>query len=280
MIALALAIGALVGVAGARAVVGPRLAAPPPALIRLNHRGLKVPAVLGEAVVMGGLLGLGTLAIAGAAGWDPAPGPRMAGAVALLILVMGAAGAWDDHQGDERPRGFKGHLGALRSVRLTGGLVKLLAGGVAGLAAGALVTGADPLSTIEIGLTVALMANLINLMDRAPGRAGKVSVAAWISFALIAPAGYLVASCGLIAALLAVIWDDLGERGMLGDCGANPIGAVVGLGTAVSLERPGRWLAIALLLALNLASEKWSFSEVIARTPWMRAVDSWGRTRS
>lgn len=280
MIFFAIAIAALIGAVGARTVVGPRLTAPPQTLIRINHRGLKVPAVLGEAVVMGGLLALGTLVITRAAGWDPAPGPRMAGAVAILIVVMGAAGAWDDHQGDERPRGFKGHLGALRSFRLTGGLVKLLAGGVTGLAAGALLTGGDVLSTIEIGLTVALMANLINLMDRAPGRAGKVAVVAWILVAFLAPAGYLVASCGLMAALIAVLGDDLGERGMLGDCGANPVGAVVGLGLVLGFDRPGRWVTIVLLLALNLASEKWSFSQVIARTPWLRAIDSWGRTSS
>lgn len=280
MIVLAIAVAALVGTVGARTVVGPRLAAPPQALIRINHRGVRVPAVLGEASVMGGLLALGTLAITGAAGWDPAPGARMAGAVVLLIVVMGAAGSWDDHRGDERPRGFRGHLGALRSFRLTGGLVKLLAGGVTGLAAGALLTGGDALSTIEIGLIVALMANLINLMDRAPGRAGKVSLAAWALVALFAPAGYVAASCGLVAALLAVLWDDLSERGMLGDCGANPVGAVVGLGLALCFDRPGRWVTIALLLVLNLASERWSFSAVIARTPWLRAVDSWGRQSS
>jgi UDP-GlcNAc:undecaprenyl-phosphate/decaprenyl-phosphate GlcNAc-1-phosphate transferase len=277
---LAVVIGVVIGVAGARTVVEPRLKAPPTALIRINHRGLRVPAVLGEAVVMGALLALGTLAIAGSAGWDPAPGPRMAGAVALLIVVMGAAGAWDDHRGDERPRGFRGHLGALRSFRLTGGLVKLMAGGIVGLAAGALVTGTDMLATVEIGLIVAFMANLINLMDRAPGRAGKVSLAAWAFVAFLAPTGYVVASCGLVAALLAVLWDDLAERGMLGDCGANPIGAVIGLGLALSFDRPGRWVTILLLLALNLASEKWSFSAAIARTPWLRAIDSWGRTSS
>jgi UDP-GlcNAc:undecaprenyl-phosphate GlcNAc-1-phosphate transferase len=280
MTILAMLLAGAVAAVGARSVAGPRLESPPEALVRINHRGIRVPAVLGEAVVMGGLLALGTLTIAGAAGWGAAPGTRMSGAIALVIVVMGAAGSWDDHRGDERPRGFRGHLAALRSLRLTGGLVKLLAGGIVGLAAGALLSGGRIDTTIQVGLLVALTANLINLMDRAPGRAGKVALLLWTPCLVLAPSGYLVASCGLFIALVVILGDDLKERGMLGDCGANPLGAVAGLGLAVSLNSPGRWIAVIVLVGLNLASEKWSFSAAIARTPWLRAIDMWGRESS
>jgi hypothetical protein len=67
---------------------------------------------------------------------------------------------------------------------------------------------------------------------------------------------------------------------MLGDAGANPLGAAVGLGIAVSLPTVLSVAVAALvLLALNLASEKWSFSRAIEATPWLKVVDMWGRPK-
>ncbi|MDQ3766831.1 MAG: hypothetical protein M3346_05745, partial [Actinomycetota bacterium] len=89
--------------------------------------------------------------------------------------------------------------------------------------------------------------------------------------------GWAVAAGPVAGALLGCLGADLGERGMLGDAGANPLGAVMGLGLAVSLFTPGLLVAVALLLAGNLASEKWSFSSAIDRTAWLKAVDRLGR---
>ncbi len=64
---------------------------------------------------------------------------------------------------------------------------------------------------------------------------------------------------------------------MLGDAGANPLGAVLGVGLAASLDEPARLVAIVVLLALNLASEKWSFSKAIEASPPLRWLDGLGR---
>ena len=64
---------------------------------------------------------------------------------------------------------------------------------------------------------------------------------------------------------------------MLGDAGANPLGGVIGLGLALSLGETWRLLAIGVLVLLNLASEKWSFSKLIERSAPLRAFDMWGR---
>jgi hypothetical protein len=196
-------------------------------------------------------------------------------AVSVVVLVMTWAGGWDDRRGDERPRGFKGHLGAARSARLTGGIVKLVAGGAAGLLAGLLI--AEGIAIVEVALLVALTANLINLLDRAPGRAAKVAILIAVPLVGFGEPVWGLAAAGSLGALLGTLGYDLSERAMLGDAGANPLGAVLGLGLAAALDQKGRWIAVVVLLALNLASERWSFSKAIEKTPFLKALDRIGR---
>jgi hypothetical protein len=158
---------------------------------------------------------------------------------------------------------------------VTGGIVKLVAGAGAGAVAGAAVAGGWTI--LEVALLVALSANFVNLLDRAPGRAGKVSIASAVGLAIFGAAAWTVGAAATIGAAVACLWPDLRERAMLGDSGANPLGAVVGLGLAISLTTPWRIAAIGVLAALNLASERWSYSAAIDRTPWLRSLDRLGR---
>ncbi len=158
---------------------------------------------------------------------------------------------------------------------LTGGLVKIVAGGLAGAIAAIPAEGLG--HKIEVFLLVGLTANLFNLLDRAPGRALKVAFVFFVPLMVFGPAGFAVGSAGVLGALVVVAPDDLRERAMLGDAGANPIGAVVGLGLAYSLDEPFRLLAVLVIGALNVVSEKVSFSRVIDSTPWLKAVDRIGR---
>ena len=64
---------------------------------------------------------------------------------------------------------------------------------------------------------------------------------------------------------------------MLGDCGANALGAAVGTAAVQALPWQPRLLACAAAVALNLASEKVSFTAVIERTPLLRRLDQLGR---
>ena len=235
-----------------------------------------MPAILGEAIVVGALVVLATMITAGLAGWEVAEGLRIPLALVVSVTVMAAAGRWDDLRGDERPRGFSGHLGALRSGRLTGGLVKIAAGGLAGAVAGVALS-SDLRTIVEVTLLVALAANLVNLLDRAPGRAAKVWLVVALPLFVWGPAVWAIGASGVLGGVLRLLQWDLGERGMLGDMGANPLGAVLGLGLAVSLESSGRWVAIAALFALNALSEKVSFSKIIESNRILQKFDRIGR---
>jgi UDP-N-acetylmuramyl pentapeptide phosphotransferase/UDP-N-acetylglucosamine-1-phosphate transferase len=268
--------------------------------MRTNVDGHRVPVVLGWPLLMGA--GAGIVGVAAWSEWSHAsssagrgyrhfpplfeeglhwiPRQVLLGA-ALLLVVMFVAGWWDDRRGDERPRGFAGHLSALRGGRMTGGVVKLVAGGGVGLGtAVVLLRGFQPFRFVVVStLVIALAANLMNLLDRAPGRAGKSFLALALPLAVFGDPLWRIVAAGALGATAAILPLDLKAKGMLGDAGANPLGAVLGLGLVVAFGGSFRALVAlaAILLALNLASEKWSFSRVIEQTPWLARLDHLGR---
>ena len=64
---------------------------------------------------------------------------------------------------------------------------------------------------------------------------------------------------------------------MLGDAGANALGAMLGIAAAASLGRPARIAVLAAITGLTAASEVVSFTKVIERTPPLRWLDMLGR---
>jgi hypothetical protein len=70
---------------------------------------------------------------------------------------------------------------------------------------------------------------------------------------------------------------DLAGRSMLGDTGANSAGALLGTALVARTALRGRLVALAMVTALTLASEKVSFTTVIEATPGLRELDALGR---
>jgi UDP-N-acetylmuramyl pentapeptide phosphotransferase/UDP-N-acetylglucosamine-1-phosphate transferase len=210
-------------------------------------------------------------------------------ATAVVGTVSGLVGGYDDLAGarpeQARDKGLAGHLAALKAGRMSAGAVKV-AGIGAAAAVAAVLTRRGPSSGSGAGaladavLTTGLVAgtaNLVNLLDLRPGRAGKAGVLL-AATTLGGPAGGLVA--GPLGATLAVLPDDLGERVMLGDCGANALGALLGLRLASIAGRTPRAALLTGVVALTLASEKVSFTKVIEATPGLRELDRLGRRPS
>jgi UDP-GlcNAc:undecaprenyl-phosphate/decaprenyl-phosphate GlcNAc-1-phosphate transferase len=233
---------------------------------RTNHRGEPVTLLEGPAVAAGAIAGV------------LIRGGSVRSRAALAVAGAGAAafGACDDLAGSGDRRGFRGHLGALRHGEVTTGAVKLGGIGITGLVSAALAGGSPADVVINAGL-VAGGANLLNLFDLRPGRAIKVAVASGTLIgAAGARGGRTSGVAAPVAAALALLPEDLGERAMLGDCGANALGAMLG-GAAAALPRPARIALLAGITGLTAASEKVSFTTVIERTPPLRWLDMLGR---
>ncbi len=254
-------------------------AATPAGWTRTNHRGEPVSLLAGPAVTAG--LVAGALVGAGS--------PRAVIAAAVATAGGAAFGVVDDLTEDptDRAKGLRGHLGALAGGRLTTGGLKVLGIGATAVVAAAVAT---PLSgpgapvgrrawavdVLASGALVAGTANLANLLDLRPGRALKAAALCAGPVTLAGGRGAGVAGA-VLGAAVGALPADLAERDMLGDGGANAVGAL--LGTAVVLDAPRvvRAVALAAVLGLTLASERVSFTEVIARRPLLRTLDEWGR---
>jgi UDP-GlcNAc:undecaprenyl-phosphate/decaprenyl-phosphate GlcNAc-1-phosphate transferase len=251
-------------------------------LARMNYRKREVVAGLGLVLGVGLVVWAAPLGIA--ARVDPVRAARaeLLAPSGLAVVVAGLAfvvlGLVDDLVEDPGgSRGFRGHLRALAGGRLTGGGVKLLGGALAGLLVAALATPGDrPAWAVLLGgVVVASAANTANLLDLRPGRCAKVFLPLWVAGCLLDPGGGAW-SAGLAGAALAALPFDLREQGMLGDAGANALGAVVG---TMLLAGPMwlLWAAAAVLVALQLASERVSFTRVIEGNRVLRAADRLGR---
>ncbi|MFI6519495.1 hypothetical protein ACIBF1_28335 [Spirillospora sp. NPDC050679] len=238
---------------------------------RVNHRGEPVTLLEGPAFAAGAAAA--GLLVPGATG-------RARAAALLAGAGSGLLGGYDDLSGSASSRGFKGHLGALARGEVTTGAVKILGIGATGLAAAAVAGSPAPtragraFDTLVNGALVAGGANLMNLFDLRPGRAIKVGLITGVPLALTSSGSAVVAApLGAAAALLP---EDLGERAMLGDTGANALGALLGL-AATRLGRGPRLAVLAGVAGLNAASEVVSFTKVIARTPVLHRIDMLGR---
>lgn len=276
---------------------------------RTNFHGVTVSLRGGVAMA-----GASVASAAVASAFSDQPRAALGGLVASL--GGGLAGYIDDvdqgaHDGGKVAKGLKGHLGALAHGQVTTGVIKIAGIGASALAASALV-GSKATSmggkVADLALNTVLIAgaaNLANLLDLRPGRALKatVLVAAPLSYfscaaaktpasgasgaASATPAAPASASgasaqrllaSGLNAAAITALVEDLQETTMLGDTGANAAGALLGTSLAANDSWKLRLGAALGVVGLILASEKVSFSKVIAANPALNWLDQlWRR---
>ncbi|NLD78653.1 MAG: hypothetical protein GX643_18555, partial [Acidimicrobiales bacterium] len=229
-----------------------------PLFARRNYRGIDVP------VGVGVLLAVSAICVeAGLSVWDrlfdEVPVDRGA-RLSTMALVIGFSlfGLLDDLAAAGDDRGFRGHLRAMASGRLTTGGIKLLGGGLLAMVVASTSGEGDVVRLVVDALVIALCANLGNLFDRAPGRTSKVGLVAGAALLVAAGSAESALLTGVVAVLGAtagLLRADLREDLMLGDAGANVVGAVLGIGVVLTCAPSTRTGVLVVVAALNLVSE-------------------------
>ena len=222
----------------------------------------------GRAVATGG--GLAPLAVAAAAGAASDGDQRAVERLYLAALAAALAGLVDD-VGRPGPRGWRGHWRALLEGRPGTGVLKAALIGLAAMAAaagGSRRRGAA--RSLLTGASSVLAANALNQLDTAPGRAALGFLAGFAAVGLMSDGrrrGRWLAGLPLAGAVLGYLPYDRQGDVMLGDAGANALGAALGwvAGESLPLRALAAWSAG--LLALNVLLDRWSLSRWIDVRP-------------
>lgn len=227
-----------------------------------NYKGEHIPTGLGLAFVLPTVLVL-------VLNFTKVPSAPL---YAVVILFFSILGILDDNLGSDTRRGFRGHFGQRDPST---GILKAVGGFLISLAI-AISLGGNPFLVVLHTVLIALNANFINLLDRAPGRAGKV-------FAILSMVLVLFNSINispllwLLASTIGYLVNDLKATMMMGDTGSNPLGAALGLGMVLIFPLIVKVLIVLLLIVLNFLSEKISFSKVIESNRFLKFMDQLGR---
>ncbi len=252
-----------------------------PALRRANHRGVELTTAAGVVVpltlvLVAALLRFLQQAAAWQPTWDQLVGPSVTAA-----LGFGLFGLVDDVAGVGESGGFRHHVRTLLNGRITTGMLKLVGGAAVALLTSAALSLSDGglVGMLRDAAVVALAANGVNLFDRRAGRSLKMVLVGFVAMVLWSRSPSLTGPAVGVGAGLALLPSELRERSMLGDTGANALGALLGLSALAAFPGPGsRWVLLVGLLALNVGSEFVSYSRVIEAVPPLRFLDRLGRS--
>lgn len=200
--------------------------------------------------------------------------------IALGIAAMTCAGTVDDFLCDGSVKGFKGHIGHLLRGRLTTGGFKALIAGAVSLGIFTVIF-PGPLEGLLNCLLFMLFTNFFNLLDLRPGRAIKFFFFTWvISFCIVSFNGYLNILCPLAGGIVAYLPYEMKRKSMMGDAGANGIGAGVGLYYCFGLNSLPKAAIVTVLILLHIISERHSFTEFIYNNRILRVIDNFGNKGS
>ena len=198
---------------------------------------------------------------------------RLLLAISMLISLIGL---FDDLFGGSE-KGLKGHLRALLKRRITTGSVKLVGIGLMSVFTGYIFS----TSLLDALLNAVLLAgtsNLFNLLDLRPGRSIKFALIPVLVSVVFLSREQLQFALLFFIFYLVYLPLDLREKAMLGDAGSNPLGFFVGaILVFIAKITIIKAFLVLIVVLLNLASEKVSFTEVIEKNFILNFYDRIGR---
>ncbi|MDK2903545.1 MAG: hypothetical protein PWQ93_1464 [Clostridiales bacterium] len=243
-------------------------------LLISNYNGRRIPTALGVILLPAASLSISFLYFV--------PTINKSHLTAFLLLLYGMAfiGLIDDIFGERQVKGVKGHLAQLMSGHMTTGAFKALLGIAIALLACLSIYSGIYVFVLNVFI-IALSANFMNLFDLRPGRCLKVF---WLMTAIVivfAPGhiGGILFILPLLVGSIVYFPLDASEAGMLGDTGANMLGAAIGWVIVVSWPPSYKYIYLIGLVMVHLLAERYSFSAVIEHSRVLSAIDRMGRER-
>jgi UDP-N-acetylmuramyl pentapeptide phosphotransferase/UDP-N-acetylglucosamine-1-phosphate transferase len=263
-------------------------------LVRQNYRGVEIPTPAGVVIVLTAIIVLAPILVVAIlllrydVGWDIRALNEYVLSSLLFVIGVGFLGLLDDLLGSARtpegdrdlPRGWRGHARAAARGRISTGALK--AGGTLALALVTLSPLIADLGEFVVGvLLLVTTTNLFNLLDLRPGRSIKALILLGAGLSLAYGDLEPITTFGLfLGPILVLFWVDLRELGMLGDTGANVIGAVAGLWMVTTMPFAAQIGALVVVLFITVYGEFRSISALIEKTPGLRQLDSIGRAHA
>ncbi|MGI6574499.1 MAG: hypothetical protein ACOX3A_01280 [bacterium] len=195
----------------------------------------------------------------------------------FLLNTVALLGLLDDTAGSKKIKGLCGHLRFFwYNGRLSTGLLKAAGGGLIAFFVSYLIS--ESIASFFLnGLLIALSINTLNLLDLRPGRAVKFYVflmaLIWIC---VQQAKRFYLDFILVGAVLAYYPVDIQGRAMLGDAGANVLGAAAGIALARYLPFGLKSIVLLFCFFLHMFSEFYSLTEIIETVPLLAYIDRLG----
>jgi len=240
--------------------------------LRLNYKNEFIPVGVGIVFFLTTLLVITVLLP-----FLPEKASIKAYAFLLAFAIFTCLGLVDDVWGSRDTSGLKGHLFAsFKKGQLTTGAIKAMFG-LVGAALLTVSTGSWLWVLVNI-LIVVLTVNTINLLDLRPGRAGKGFLFLAVIFFILGwgeeESFFLAAVSG---SLLAYLGYDLKAKTMMGDTGANALGAVLGIVAVWVLAAPAKIIYLVCLIIFHFVTERYSLTQIIAQNRFLNFLDLFGR---
>lgn len=239
-------------------------------LVKVNYQGRETFAIGGVIIAFSSLLLFFVYPY-----FINRPGLMIEQLLYLLVLVA-ALGFLDDIAGSKEQQGFRGHFASFLSGCISTGFLKaifslftiilvILANGISSY----------PLFFLDLGILL-LMTNFLNLLDLRPARAIKFFLIVSLLPVIILP-GLSLYFIPVYMVIILYLPFELNSILMLGDTGANYLGALLGFSITFINNNFLKSLILIFLLMLTVISEKYSFTQFIERNKVLRYIDLLGR---
>jgi UDP-GlcNAc:undecaprenyl-phosphate GlcNAc-1-phosphate transferase len=254
---------------------------PPLVGMLLKRLGMVKPNFRGEPIPVGyGLVILfwSAPALAGLAYLIPLQ-RRILAAYFCVVTGMALLGFIDDRWGNRTVTGLKGHIRKfIIEGEITTGFVKAFGGLLLGFLVPRVILAQPWQEALLNGFIIALSANLFNLFDLRPGRAGALFL---LSASCLTTATYLRRADPFIPPLVFVLLSalvvyerDARARVMLGDTGSNLLGGALGLSFILAFPLlPARIVLLTALVVFHLIAERYSLTKLIEQNAVLRRLD-------